>query len=135
MMRRTTLDRNDLGEGSAALAASGRFAANLKRLRQAAGLSQEELAFRSDIHRTHVSFIEGGHRLPRLDTLVKLAGALYVTPNDLLEGIAWEPSFHRPGRFIPGVEEARGDVEPRSASPMVPETAKKKGDSDGTDDA
>ncbi len=70
---------------------SRRFAANLRRLRLAAGLSQEELSFRAAIHRTQVSLLEGGHRMPRALTLVCLAGALDVTPNDLLQGIAWEP--------------------------------------------
>jgi transcriptional regulator with XRE-family HTH domain len=98
-----------MGEETTLRGASGRFAANLRALRQAADLSQEELAFRADIHRTQVSFIEGGHRLPRLDTLVKLSGALFVTPNDLLDGIIWEPSVHRPGRFMLGPEEEGGD--------------------------
>jgi len=70
---------------------SRRFAANLRRLRGAVGLSQEELAFRAGIHRTQVSLLEGGGRLPRVVTLVKLAGGLGVTPNDLLDGIGWEP--------------------------------------------
>jgi transcriptional regulator with XRE-family HTH domain len=76
-----------------------RFAANTRRHREAAGLSQEELAFRADIHRTQVSLIEGGHRSPRLDTLIKLAGALGVTPNDLVSGITWEPFEQRVGGF------------------------------------
>jgi transcriptional regulator with XRE-family HTH domain len=80
-------------------AMSGRFAANLRRLRKAAGLSQEELAFRADIHRTQISFIEGGRRLPRLDTLVKLAGALGVTTNDLVDGITWGPCEQLAGGF------------------------------------
>jgi transcriptional regulator with XRE-family HTH domain len=70
---------------------SGRFAANLRSLREAAGLSQEETAFRAAIHRTQVSLLEGGRRMPRVSTLVRLAGSLGVTPNDLLDGIAWEP--------------------------------------------
>lgn len=68
-----------------------RFAANLRRLRVAAGLSQEELAFRSALHRTQISLLENGGRLPRCETLVKLAGAVGATPNDLLCGIEWEP--------------------------------------------
>jgi transcriptional regulator with XRE-family HTH domain len=44
--------------------------------------------------------IESGHRMPRLDTLIKLAGALGVPLQDLLKGIAWEPSMVSPGRFI-----------------------------------
>jgi transcriptional regulator with XRE-family HTH domain len=99
-----------MAESVGVRAASGRFAANLRRLRLAADLSQEELGFRADIHRTQTSFIEGGHRLPRLDTLVKLAGALGVTPNDLLDGIAWEPTEHRPGNFIVGSEQGGGDA-------------------------
>lgn len=84
------------------LSVSMRFAANLRRFREAAGISQEDLAFAAEIHRTQVSFIEGGHRMPRLDTLMKVAAALAVTPNDLVEGITWEPSVHRPGGFRVG---------------------------------
>jgi transcriptional regulator with XRE-family HTH domain len=70
---------------------SRRFASNLVRLRGAADLSQEELAFRAAVHRTQISLLENGRRMPRVHTLVCLAGALGVTPNDLLEGIDWEP--------------------------------------------
>jgi transcriptional regulator with XRE-family HTH domain len=78
---------------------SERFADNLARYRQERGLSQEELAARADIHRTQISLIEGGKRMPRLDTLVKLAGALGIEPGDLLDGIAWEPTVTRVGQF------------------------------------
>jgi transcriptional regulator with XRE-family HTH domain len=70
---------------------AGRFAANLRRLRHREGMSQEDLAFRAGIHRTQVSLLESGERLPRVETLVKLAGAAGATPNDLLAGIVWEP--------------------------------------------
>jgi transcriptional regulator with XRE-family HTH domain len=70
---------------------SERFAANLVKQRQAAGLSQEELSFRAQIHRTQISLLENGSRLPRFETLIKLAGALEVSVADLTEGIAWEP--------------------------------------------
>jgi transcriptional regulator with XRE-family HTH domain len=90
-------------------AMSGRFAANLRRLRLVAGLSQEELAFRADIHRTQISFIESGKRVPRLDTLVKLAGALGVTTNDLVDGITWEPYEQLAGGFAVTPREDGGD--------------------------
>jgi transcriptional regulator with XRE-family HTH domain len=80
-------------------AVAAHFAANVKRLRGAAGLSQGELAFRADIHRTQVSFMEGGRRSPRLDTLVKVVGALGVTANDLVDGITWEPYEQLVGGF------------------------------------
>jgi transcriptional regulator with XRE-family HTH domain len=79
---------------------SARFAANLRRLRAAAGLSQEDLAFRAGIHRTQVSLLEGGKRMPRVFTLVCVAGALGVTPDDLLEGIVWEPIVSVSGGLV-----------------------------------
>lgn len=72
-----------------------RFAANLRRARRAAGISQEELAFRCRLHRTEVSLLERGGREPRLGTMVKLAAALETTPEALCEGIAWMPDGQR----------------------------------------
>lgn len=76
---------------------SERFAANLVELREAAGFSQEELAFRASIHRTQVSLMESGSRLPRFETLVKLVGALEVSPETLMRGIRWEPHVRTSG--------------------------------------
>jgi len=67
-----------------------RFSANLRRARQDAGISQEELAERCEIHRTEVSLLERGGREPRLGTMVKLATALGTTPETLCAGIAWD---------------------------------------------
>lgn len=78
---------------------SERFAENLVRLRQAAEMNQDELAFRASIHRTQISYIEGGKRMPRLDTLVKLAGALGVPVSALVEGISWDPTITSGGEF------------------------------------
>jgi transcriptional regulator with XRE-family HTH domain len=76
-----------------------RFAANLVRLRKGAGLTQDELAERAAVHRTQIGLLESGKRLPRLDTLMKLAGSLGVSPADLTEGIAWEPVIRTSGDF------------------------------------
>ena len=84
---------------------SERFAANLVALREAAGFSQEELAFRVSIHRTQVSLMEGGSRLPRFETLVKLVGALETTPEELMKGIDWEPHVRTTGGFKVSDEE------------------------------
>jgi hypothetical protein len=44
--------------------------------------------------------VENGIRLPRVDTLIKLAAALAVRPEELLEGIEWiVPAPVRPGGF------------------------------------
>lgn len=66
-----------------------RFAINLHQARRAAGISQEELATRCEIHRTEVSLLERGGREPRLGMMVKLATALGTTPEALCAGISW----------------------------------------------
>lgn len=50
-----------------------RFGRNLWRCRRRADLSQEELADRVGLSRTAIYTLELGHRLPRLDTILKLA--------------------------------------------------------------
>jgi transcriptional regulator with XRE-family HTH domain len=77
-----------------------RFGENLLRCRRGVGVSQEELGFRAGLHRTEIGQLERGVRLARIDTLVKLAGALSVPPGDLLKGLAWKPGKTRPGRFL-----------------------------------
>lgn len=49
------------------------------------GISQEELAFTSGLHRTYISEIERGLRNVSLENIVKIANALNVEPKDLLE--------------------------------------------------
>lgn len=51
---------------------------SIKRRREAAGLSQEELAHRSSIHVTYLSGLENGKRNPSLLVLARLANALEV---------------------------------------------------------
>lgn len=73
-----------------------RFAANLRQARQDKGMSQEELGFRCDLHRTEISLLERAGREPRLGTLVKLATVLETTPDALCAGIGWQ---EKPQRF------------------------------------
>jgi transcriptional regulator with XRE-family HTH domain len=63
------------------------FAANLRELREQAGLSQEALGASAGVHRTEVSLLERAGRDPRLATIVRLARALDVPAARLLEGI------------------------------------------------
>lgn len=60
------------------------FALALRQFRERAGISQEELGFRADLHRTYVSMLERSERCPSLTTIGKLAGALHVKPSALL---------------------------------------------------
>ncbi len=62
-----------------------RLAANLKRLRQERGLSQEKFAFEVDIHRTYISDLERGARNPSIELIEKLARYLRVSAGELLD--------------------------------------------------
>ena len=53
-------------------------------LRKKLGLTQDELAFRSEIHRAYIGTIERGEKSPTLDTINKLANGLGVTVFDIL---------------------------------------------------
>ena len=64
-----------------------RFAANLRRLRHEAGLSQEGLAERTGLHPTEISRLERAVREPRLGTMVRLARGLGVKVERLVSGI------------------------------------------------
>lgn len=77
-----------------------RFAENLLIQRRRARISQEELGFRANVHRTEIGQLEGGKRLPRIDTLLKLAGALEIAPAVLLVGMEWKPGKPASGRLI-----------------------------------
>ena len=57
---------------------------NLRRLRQAAGLAQDELASRAGLHRTYVSSVERGKRNVSLENIFALANALGCDPRELI---------------------------------------------------
>jgi transcriptional regulator with XRE-family HTH domain len=57
---------------------------NAARLRQAAGLTQEELAERSGFSQQYISKLEQGRRNPTIVTLYELATGLGATPADLV---------------------------------------------------
>ena len=72
-----------------------RFAVNLRKARQTKQISQEELGFRCELHRTEISLLERGGREPRLGTIVKLSGALDTSIEELCSGIRWNPKSQR----------------------------------------
>jgi transcriptional regulator with XRE-family HTH domain len=75
------------------------FGDNLTRQRKLADVSQEELAILASVHRTEISQLERGLRIPRIDRVVKLARSLEISILELLAGIDWEPGSTREGRF------------------------------------
>ena len=60
------------------------FAANVRRLRHAKGISQEDLAYEAGINRTYLSKLEKGASYPGLEIIAKLATVLEVEPAELI---------------------------------------------------
>lgn len=60
------------------------FGAALRRLRLAAGMSQERLGLEAGIQRNFVSLIETGQNQPTITTIVKLARALGMRASELV---------------------------------------------------
>jgi transcriptional regulator with XRE-family HTH domain len=65
---------------------------NLRRLREGAGLSQEELMNLADVHRTQISKYERGETEPQAEALAKLSRALGVGAEEFFIGVRWEGS-------------------------------------------
>lgn len=59
----------------------------LRRYRDAAGLSQQELADRVGISKSYISSLELGYRAPNLNLLVKIAQSLGVVPGELVNAM------------------------------------------------
>jgi transcriptional regulator with XRE-family HTH domain len=72
------------------------FAGNLRRLRHAKGLSQDDLAYEAKISRSYLSQLEKGAFYASLKMVGKLATVLDVEPADLLRPP--EAKFKRRGR-------------------------------------
>lgn len=66
------------------------FGRVLRRRREEAGLTQEQLSFEADIRRTYVSLLELGHSAPTLTVLFRIAAALRCTPSDMLAEVERE---------------------------------------------
>ena len=57
----------------------------IKAHRSSLGISQEELAHRSGLHRTYISDLERGARNPSIESIEKLARALHVSVAKLFQ--------------------------------------------------
>jgi len=71
--------------GLLAVSSTALFATNLRRCRNAKGLSQDDLAYQAEISRSYLSQLEEGVFHASLKIVGKLAGALKAAPAALLE--------------------------------------------------
>jgi transcriptional regulator with XRE-family HTH domain len=60
------------------------FATNLRRLRNARGLSQDDLAYEAEVSRSYLSQLEKGAYYASLKIIGRLADALQIEPAELL---------------------------------------------------
>jgi transcriptional regulator with XRE-family HTH domain len=68
------------------------FGSLIRRRRLAIGLGQEALADKATLHRTHVSLLERGKRMPSLLVVQKLAKALNTSMASLMEELERAPT-------------------------------------------
>ena len=66
------------------------FGREIARLRNRIGLSQEELGFRAEVHRTYISQLERGLKSPTLNVILKLSHALKAPISKLLATVERE---------------------------------------------
>jgi transcriptional regulator with XRE-family HTH domain len=67
----------------------------LRDYRKSAGLSQEELGYRSGLHRTYISQLERGLKSPTLDALESLSAALGTSPHIIIRAAE---ELHQPSK-------------------------------------
>ena len=64
-----------------------KFGKRVRQVRKDLGLSQEELGFKSGLHRTYISDIERGSKNPTIVTVDTLAKALDMSISEVFEGV------------------------------------------------
>jgi transcriptional regulator with XRE-family HTH domain len=92
------------------------FVRNEKKLRQRAGLNQQEAAFLAGLHHTAISLLERHERMPRLETIVRIFSVVESDPWELLDGLAWTLD-HQERRRRPEAERRSAGVDRRLVVP------------------
>ena len=60
------------------------FGEELRKAREAAGLTQEKLSFEAGLDRTYISLLENDKHSPSLDVLLRICDAVGVTASELI---------------------------------------------------
>ena len=63
------------------------FAQALKSIRIEKELTQEQLAYGANVHRTYIAFLEGARKQPSIDAVFKIAKGLDISPAELIEKV------------------------------------------------
>ncbi len=63
------------------------FGQRVREVRLEAGLTQEQLAERAELHPTFISNVERGYRVPTVPTMLRLARGLGVEAGRLVDGV------------------------------------------------
>ena len=116
---------------------SKKIAFRLRTLREASGLSQQEVAERADLSLSLVAKMEQGRKAdPRASTVLALAGALGVRPGQVLEDLTPPPDGFFRGKGKKGkkkkellaelVGAVAGDGHDHAADASAPKKKKKK---------
>ncbi len=59
----------------------------IREMRREKGLSQEDLGFECDFHRTYISLLERGENNPSIKVIFKIATSLGVKPSEIISRI------------------------------------------------
>ncbi len=79
-----------------------RFGSIIRNRRTKIGLGQEALADKAGLHRTHVSLLERGKRMPTLEVVRKLAAALETSMASLMTELEAPKDADAPDRHATG---------------------------------
>jgi transcriptional regulator with XRE-family HTH domain len=64
-----------------------KLGSRIQKLRRQENWSQEDLAFKAELHRTYISHLEGGKRQISLETVSKIAKGFGISMSELLKNL------------------------------------------------
>lgn len=62
----------------------------LKKTREQAGMTQEQLAFEADVDRTYISELENNKKSPTVEMLFRICGGLGIKASELIAAVEAE---------------------------------------------